>query len=65
MTNRRDFLKAVTAVFPVVAAGLVLGQASGHASDTQFVNPLVVSTWDSGIRANAGQEKVSRKRKIV
>jgi len=54
MTNRREFLKSA-ALLPLVAAGNpieALGTAAG------FARPLVVSTWDSGIRANAAAWKV-------
>lgn len=55
MTNRRDFLKRAIATLPVAAvANSVFG--SEHAG--RYRHPLVVSTWDSGIRANAAAWKV-------
>jgi N4-(beta-N-acetylglucosaminyl)-L-asparaginase len=54
MTNRRDFLKAAAAL-PFIAAGTAVGAERGGAT---FARPLVVSTWDDGIRANAAAWKV-------
>jgi len=50
MANRRDFLKAAAAI--PIAAGVATGRKS------EYTKPLVVSTWDSGIRANAAAWKV-------
>ena len=50
MTNRRDFLKAAAVGLPLLAASDVSAQNSIKAI---YKKPVVVSTWDSGIRANA------------
>lgn len=55
MTNRRDFLKTASAALPLIAAGSVAAQTRRLAV---YAHPLVVSTWDSGIRANAAAWKV-------
>lgn len=52
MANRRDFLKSAAAV-----AALPLAVADQAKADS-FGRPVVVSTWDSGIRANAAAWKV-------
>lgn len=54
MTNRRDFLKAAAAL-PLVVAGPQIGNGRSRLLQTR---PLVVSTWDSGISANAAAWKV-------
>jgi N4-(beta-N-acetylglucosaminyl)-L-asparaginase len=53
MTNRRDFLKSAAAV-----AALPLAGAGASPRGEAFGKPLVVSTWDSGLRANAAAWKV-------
>ncbi len=50
MTNRRDFLRLSAIGLPLIAAGRAFGQKMPVA---RYSMPLVVSTWDSGIRANA------------
>src|SRR5580765_2481153 len=55
MTNRRDFLKAAAAGLPLLAANEVLAQKG---IKNAYKKPVVVSTWDSGIRANAAAWKV-------
>ena len=50
MTNRRDFLKTSVAGLSLAAVGDSFG---GTDLRLKFARPLVVSTWDSGIRANA------------
>lgn len=57
MTNRRDFLKAAAAL-PVVLANTASGQKS---DGVRFEKPVVVSTWDSGLRANAAAWKLMAK----
>lgn len=58
MANRRDFLKAA-AVLPVVAAAEpVLGANAGQ----KFARPVVVSTWDSGMTANAAAWKILKEK---
>ena len=58
MTNRRDFLKAAAAGLPLAAVGSVQGT---EASRAPYAKPVVVSTWDSGISANAAAWKVLEK----
>lgn len=58
MTNRRDFLKVAAAALPFVAADVASGQKSGA---LRFTKPVVVSTWDSGLRANAAAWKLMEK----
>ncbi|MBK7935529.1 MAG: N(4)-(beta-N-acetylglucosaminyl)-L-asparaginase [Acidobacteria bacterium] len=58
MTNRRDFLKAVSAM-PLFAA---VSSSSDAPSRTTFTRPLAVSTWDSGISANAAAWRVLAKK---
>ncbi len=55
MTNRREFLKGAVAALPITVAA---NAASASGSSRRFPRPLVVSTWDSGIRANAAAWKV-------
>ncbi len=59
MTNRRDFLKTAALGLPLLASVDVLGQKSRA---IKYDAPLVVSTWDSGIRANAAAWKVLEKK---
>jgi len=54
MANRRDFLKAAAAGLPLLTTTEVLAQKS----IAVYKKPLVVSTWDSGVRANAAAWKV-------
>lgn len=56
MTNRRTFLKASIAALPLISS-----EGSSAQSSPIFKRPLVVSTWDSGIRANAAAWKVLEK----
>ncbi|MGB2750931.1 MAG: N(4)-(beta-N-acetylglucosaminyl)-L-asparaginase [Pyrinomonadaceae bacterium] len=58
MTNRRSFLKASLAGLPLLAATEAVGQKSAV---QVYKKPLVVSTWDSGLRANAAAWKVLEK----
>lgn len=58
MTNRRDFIKAAVAALPLVAADGVIAQKS---TPLRFTKPVVVSTWDSGLRANAAAWKLLEK----
>jgi len=63
MTNRRDFLKSAAVGLPLIAAGDAFGR---NQPGQLFAKPVVVSTWDSGIRANAAAWKVlSAKGKAV
>ncbi len=58
MTNRRDFLKTVS-VLPLFA---IASNSNDTTSHTTFTRPLVVSTWDSGISANAAAWRVLSKK---
>ena len=59
MTNRRTFLKATFLGVPFLA----VSEASAITVDSnRFKLPLVVSTWDSGVRANAAAWKVLKDR---
>ncbi len=55
MTDRRNFIKGIAASVPLIASAKSLGNAF---RGEIFAKPLVVSTWDSGIRANAAAWKV-------
>ncbi len=53
MIGRRKFLKLPLAAAPLALAETVFGQEAEVASRMKVKTPVVVSTWDSGIRANA------------
>lgn len=57
MSNRRDFLKAA-AILPVAAAAA----RADAVPLSRFAKPVVVSTWDSGMTANAAAWTVLSKR---
>lgn len=52
-------MKSAAAGVPLIAAGQVFGQKK---AGTSYAKPVVISTWDSGIRANAAAWKVLEKR---
>jgi len=54
MPNRREFIQCSFLGFPLLASGPRPDQPRAEA----YLKPLVVSTWDSGIRANAAAWKV-------
>lgn len=56
MINRRRFLQ--TSIVSLLAADSALAQAFEIRSSLESKRPVVVSTWDSGIRANAAAWKV-------
>ena len=58
MTNRRTFLKTSLVGLPLLASQPASGQTPGG---TVYRKPVVVSTWDSGLRANAAAWKVLEK----
>lgn len=58
MPNRRTFLKSSIAALPLVSADSAF---SNSLTSDKFQKPVVVSTWDSGIRANAAAWKVLSK----
>ncbi len=51
--KRRQFLTLPLAAAPLVLAEAVFGQQPEAASRMKVKTPVVISTWDSGIRANA------------
>ena len=57
MSDRRTFLKTSLIGLPLIASTSVKAQKR----DTIYRKPLVVSTWDSGIRANAAAWEVLKK----
>ena len=58
MPNRRTFLKTSLLSFPLIASREASGQKT---ASPVYRKPVVVSTWDSGIRANAAAWKVLEK----
>jgi N4-(beta-N-acetylglucosaminyl)-L-asparaginase len=57
MPNRRKFLQNSAAGFSILSAKGIF--ANNHkTSDLKFKKPVVVSTWDSGLRANQGAWRV-------
>jgi len=58
MTTRRTFLKTSAMGLPLLASQAATGQKT---SAIIYKKPLVVSTWDSGLRANAAAWKVLEK----
>lgn len=61
MLNRRKFLQLPLLGVPFLLAQKVFGQASEKISAVKVKMPVVVSTWDSGIRANAAAWPVLEK----
>lgn len=59
MSDRRAFLKTSLLGLPLIASRQAFGQKP---SAQGFERPVVVSTWDSGIRANAAAWKVLEKK---
>lgn len=57
MPNRRTFIGSALAGVPLLASLDANGQVSAR-----FSRPIVVSTWDSGVRANAAAWKTLEKR---
>lgn len=53
MLNRRKFLELPLLGIPFLAASRAFGQTFEKLSTLRVKTPVVVSTWDSGIRANA------------
>ncbi len=54
MTDRRKFLKGAIIGLPIAAA---VGSISGANAPSRYARPVVVSTWDSGMLANAAAWK--------
>jgi N4-(beta-N-acetylglucosaminyl)-L-asparaginase len=59
MTNRREFIKIAALGIPLVA---VANNSAQKVVLTAYDKPVVVSTWDSGIRANAAAWRVLEKK---
>src|SRR5688500_4684665 len=55
MANRRTFLKTALMGLPLVGAAKLSAQRTDR---QRFSMPVVVSTWDSGLRANAAAWKI-------
>lgn len=58
MSDRRTFIKASLIGLPLASAALANGERSASGI---FKKPVVVSTWDSGLSANAAAWKVMEK----
>lgn len=54
MLDRRDFLRLPLLSFPFLLIETARGQSVPIVSKQRVKMPVVVSTWDSGVRANAG-----------
>lgn len=54
MLDRRRFLQLPLVGVPLLFAEKLSGQTPEKASTVMVKTPVVVSTWDSGVRANAG-----------
>ena len=61
MINRRKFLQSSILSFPLLAVNKVFSQKFQKISTLNFSSPVVVSTWDSGIRANVAAWQVLEK----
>lgn len=59
--KRRDFIALPLAAMPLVLAENVFGQKPEVVSTQRVKMPVVVSTWDSGVRANAAAWGVLQK----
>lgn len=62
MLNRRKFLQFSFLSLPYLAAKNAFGQIFERTSALSVKTPVVVSTWDSGIRANAAAWRVLQKK---
>jgi N4-(beta-N-acetylglucosaminyl)-L-asparaginase len=62
MINRRKFFKFSFLSLPLLSARNAFAQAFEKTSAMKVKNPVVVSTWDSGIRANAAAWPVLEKK---
>jgi N4-(beta-N-acetylglucosaminyl)-L-asparaginase len=61
MINRRKFLQFSTLSLPLLLTKKIFGQTFEKKSPLQAGTPVVVSTWDSGIRANSAAWQVLSK----
>ncbi len=62
MLDRRRFLQFSFLSLPLISARNAFAQAFERISMMKVKNPVVVSTWDSGIRANAAAWQVLEKK---
>lgn len=62
MIDRRKFLQFSIFTLPLLPAKNAFGQTFEKSSAMKVKNPVVVSTWDSGIRANAAAWPVLEKK---
>src|SRR5215211_6699830 len=62
MINRRRFLQFSSLSLPLLLTRKIFGQTFEKKSSLRVKTPVVVSTWDSGIRANAAAWQVLAKR---
>lgn len=62
MINRRKFLQFSFLSLPLLSAKNAFTQAFEKTSAMKVKNPVVVSTWDSGIRANAAAWAILEKK---
>jgi len=62
MINRRKFLQFSFLSLPLLSAKNAFAQTFEKISAMKVKNPVVVSTWDSGIRANAAAWQVLEKK---
>lgn len=65
MIDRRKFLRLPLLGVPFILTKNVLGQKGKAASAVKVTLPVVVSTWDSGLRANAAAWPVLSKKGTV
>lgn len=61
MIGRRKFLRLPLSAVPLVLADSVFGQQAELASRMKVKTPVLVSTWDSGVKANAAAWPVLQK----
>ena len=62
MINRRKFLQFSFLSLPLLSAKNAFGQLFEKSSAMKVKYPVVVSTWDSGIRANAAAWRILEKK---
>lgn len=58
MVDRRSFLKLSAWSIPLISWGKILGNSRRMSLKDGRTNPIVVSTWDFGVEANAAAWKV-------
>jgi N4-(beta-N-acetylglucosaminyl)-L-asparaginase len=62
MIDRRRFLQTPLVAVPLLFAEKLFGQTLEKVSTVKVKTPVVVSTWDSGVRANAAAWPILSKR---